>query len=106
MAIKSDYYYWHMGMYMGRILSNAYIVFDWAINFEVLQPYWNLAYRNYFDAETLWINQTASTNENDGIDPTVPNTNNTSTDTTGDQTGIDESTGDSTSEQIDFDNIF
>ena len=66
MAIKSDYFYWHMGMYMGRILSNTYIAFDWAINFQVLQPYWNLAYQNYFDAETIWMNRDTTAGANGG----------------------------------------
>ena len=50
-AYNSGYYFWHMGMYLGRAVSNTVICVDWLLNYSTLQPYWNLALQDYKDAQ-------------------------------------------------------
>ena len=50
-AYNSGYYFWHMGMYLGRAVSNTIICVDWLLNYSTLQPYWNLALQDYKDAQ-------------------------------------------------------
>lgn len=53
-AYQSDYFYWHLGMYLGRAIADTYIALDWVLNFSALQPYWNVAFAQYKEGHDAW----------------------------------------------------